>query len=566
MFAFALAPASACGDDGGRVPDAAPTADASIAAGAITPFPELYCPGSATCQTSGNGVLRVGAARADITPDLARYETEWSDDNSDNHWQTGEPFVDENGNGDFDAVWIAGFDNGRPATSVHDQIWVRAMVFEIGDTRVGLAVIDAIGWFANEMDSTRELIDPALELDHVIIASLHIHETPDTIGLWGKQQFESGLDLDYQALVREATANAIAEAVVALEPVTMSVAETMTLDGGMADAYVSDTRDPVVIDPTMTVVRFAAAADPARTVATLVHWSNHPEYAWSRNNEITADYVYWVRDIVENGAADNPARGLPALDGLGGEVVFLNGTVGGLLTPSQTRPIGPDGQPVIDHGMAQAEAAGINLGRLALEAITDAAAVVDVPAPDIEMRTGRMYLTVENTQYHVGALLGIFDRQFFGYDTSIPISTENLPYLESRVSYLRVGNVAVLSTPGELFSEIAVGGYDGSRTYGFEFIDPQNPNPPVILDASAGPYLKDLMRMQGVTYPLIGGMTEDFLGYIPPSYDYILHPESPYFDRAEGDHYEETNSIGPKAEEEIVGAMVELLQFTPPGS
>ena len=559
--------AAGCGDDGGDdgIPDAAvSTPDAGIGAGVVTPFPELYCPGSPACATTGDEVLRVGAARANITPDLQQYETEWTDLDGDSHWDDSEPFVDVNNNGEFDAVWIAGFDNGRPATAVHDDIWVRAMVFEYGDTRIGLAIVDSVGWFANEMDATRELIDPALELDHVIIGSLHIHETPDTVGLWGEEFQESGLDPDYQQLVRQATADAVEQAAGRLEAVTMSVAETETLAGGMAEEYVSDTRDPVVIDPTMTIVRFAAAAEPARTVATLVHWSNHPEFAWSRNNEITADFVYWIRDIVENGAAENPTRGLSALTGLGGEVVYVNGAIGGLLTPSRTAPIGPDGQPVPDHGMPQAEAAGINLGRLALETITSAQAVVDVTSPDVEFRTGRAYFTVENRQYHIAALLEIFDRQFFGHDESRPIDPTNLPFVDSRVSYLRVGPVALLSAPGELFPETAIGGYDGSHTYGFDFIDPQNPNPPMILDAPEGPYLKDLMRAQGgVDYPLIAGMTEDFLGYIPPAYDFIVHPEQPYVEQPEGDHYEETNSVGSTAEAEIVGAMTELLQWTP---
>lgn len=540
-------------------------ADAGVGAGTIAPFPELACPGAAQCSDPGDGALRVGAGRRSITPDLASYETEWTDADGNSLFGTGEPFVDVNGNGQFDAVWLAGFNNGRPATGVHDDIWVRAMVFEVGDTRVGVAMVDAIGWFANEMDRTRALIDPSLALDHVIIGSLHIHETPDTIGLWGRVALESGVDPDYQALVRQATADAIADAAAALEPVTMSVAVTETLTGGMAEEYVSDTRDPVVIDPTMTIVRFAATAEPARTVATLVHWSNHPEYAWSRNNQLTADFVYWIRDIVENGADENPVRGLPALTGLGGEVMYVNGAIGGLLTPSRTRPIGPDGQPVVDHGMAQAEAAGINLGRLALETITSADAVVDVSNPDMEFRTGRIYVTVENGLYHLAAMLGVFDRQFFGFDEEVPIGPDNLPLMESRVSYLRIGPVAFLTAPGELFPETAIGGYDGSRTYGFDLIDPNNANPPVLANAPEGPFLHDLMAMQaGVQYPLIAGMSEDFVGYIPPAYDFVVHPDNPYFEQADGDHYEETNSLGSTADAEIVGAMTELLQWTAP--
>ena len=51
------------------------------------------------------------------------------------------------------------------------------------------------------------------------------------------------------------------------------------------------------------------------------------------------------------------------------------------------------------------------------------------------------------------------------------------------------------------------------------------------------------------------GLANDELGYFVPSYNYKLDETSPYFNQAEGDHYEETNSLGPSAypiiEEEI---------------
>lgn len=558
-----LALGAGCGDDGAGAPDAG-THDAGIEGGPIDPFPELACPGDPGCEEGGSAVLRVGAGRADITPDLTQYETEWTDLDEDSHWDNDEPFEDTNGNDRFDAVWIAGFSTGRPATGVHDPIWVRAIVFEHGNTRVALAIVDAVGWFATEIDRTRELLPESLELDHVIIGSTHVHETPDTIGLWGRKSLESGVDPDYQALVRQATADAIADAVAALEPVTMSVAQVPTVDEtGSAQPYMSDSRDPVVMDPNLTVMRFAAEGEPTRTVATVVHWASHPEYFWSRNNDITADYVYWVRDIVENGAAENQARGLPALEGLGGEVVYVNGAIGGLIYPGRAEPIGPDGDPVTENGLAKAEAAGINLGRLALEAISDAEEVIDVADPAVAVRTGRMYVTIENTFYHVAGLVGLFgDRQFLGYDETDSIGPGNFPMLESRVSYLEVGNVGIATAPGELFPELSIGGYDGEHTYGFELVDPNNSNPPNLAAAPQGPYLKDLITMNdGIEIALIAGMTEDFLGYIVPDYDYVLDPNNPFVEQAEGDHYEETNSIGPKTEEELVGPMRSLIQW-----
>ena len=40
----------------------------------------------------------------------------------------------------------------------------------------------------------RKLLDPKLGIQEVLIASTHNHEGPDTLGLWGKTAFSSGVD------------------------------------------------------------------------------------------------------------------------------------------------------------------------------------------------------------------------------------------------------------------------------------------------------------------------------------------------------------------------------------
>ena len=87
----------ACGDSGDG--DSQP-------GGPRAPFPERWCPGSPGCDGTGDGVFRVGAARAEINPELV--ETEWVDENENHEYDDDEPFTDVNGNGKFDAVWMSG--------------------------------------------------------------------------------------------------------------------------------------------------------------------------------------------------------------------------------------------------------------------------------------------------------------------------------------------------------------------------------------------------------------------------------------------------------------------------
>jgi hypothetical protein len=554
-----LALLAACGGGGDGEPDAG-------LGGPRDPFPTLYCPGSPGCTgAGGDGVLRVGSGRMSITPDIAAHETEWTDTDMNNQWDSGEDFVDTNSNGVFDAVWMAGFGNGRPAIDVHSGVWVSAIVFEWNDIRVGIAVVDAVGWMANEIDTTREMLPASLELDHLIISSTHVHESQDTMGLWGRKELETGLDLDYQQFIREQTVAAVSLAVERLQPVHMQIAQVEARDeDGSTLQYVGDNRDPNILDPTVTVVQFTLLDEPETTWATLVHWAAHPEYSGSRNNLITADYVDQLREVIVNGIGENTTRGLPALTGLGGDIVFLQGPLGGQIGPNGTMPIDEEGVAHSDDTLDVADSVGRNVARLALTAITGED-VVDVDSPDIDMRTGELDLAVENTYYHVASIVGVFDREFYGHNANRPVGPENIPFIASRVSWLRVGPIGIITAPGELHPELFIGGYDGSATDGRDIVDPNNENPPNLANAPPGPYLRDLvLENPGVEFPLVLGLGEDMVGYIVPSWNYELDPNGPYISEAPGDHYEETNSVGPRVEEQAVGAMRALLEWRPP--
>ena len=101
--------------------------------------------------------VQAGFSKVDLTP--TGFET-WEDVDGDSKYdpEKGDRFVDANGNGEFDAIWLAGFHNSRPAQSVLDKLWARAMVLESGDVSLALCVIDMIGFGNDEVIATRKLI------------------------------------------------------------------------------------------------------------------------------------------------------------------------------------------------------------------------------------------------------------------------------------------------------------------------------------------------------------------------------------------------------------------------
>ena len=65
----------------------------------------------------------------------------------------------------------------------------------------------------------------------------------------------------------------------------------------------------------------------------------------------------------------------------------------------------------------------------------------------------------------------------------------------------------------------------------------------------------------------IVGLGNDELGYIIPEYDFVLADSMPYFNEADGDHYEETNSLGPQTAgilESEADRLIDWASATPP--
>jgi hypothetical protein len=124
-------------------------------------------------------------------------------------------------------------------------------------TTIALVAVDCVGLFHDELEAVRARLDPALGVDYVIVTSLHDHNAPDTIGGWGPDELTNGVNKAWRETLRDKMAEAIADAVRALEPSVMTAGSIRVEDPGPdVEAYVSDTRDPVVIDDRLHALRF----------------------------------------------------------------------------------------------------------------------------------------------------------------------------------------------------------------------------------------------------------------------------------------------------------------------
>ena len=538
--------------------------------------PTVVCPGDQGCD-SADGPLEVGAAAVVITPtcyerfydcgedgvcpddegwveaDSGEGDAEWDkqteafeDCGCDRlcEGDEGYPGPDEGeANGEFDAIWIAGFQTGRPVNTVHDDLWARTIAFQQGTTTVAIVSLDVFGYFFDDVQEVRAMVDEAgIPVDHVIISSTHNHEGPDTLGQYGLQIGKRGVNDPWMAEVKQHIVSSVAEAVAALQPAEMFAVEvdiSKAVPEKGTRNFINDKRDPRIVDEMMGVAWFRAAGG-GETIATLVSFGNHPEALAHINNAITSDFAHYLRETMEQGVDWESGP----VEGLGGMSMYLQASVGGMMTPLGVEVTNIDGDVYSAATFEKAEAIGQSLGTLALRELSAASPVDE---PNLRLLAAEMYLPIDNHSFQAMFLMGVFEREAYNYDKTANLTDQNVPELLTEMDLLDIGPVRMLSVPGELLPELAIGGYDGSHTNIGDYTDPivdlEKEYPADLSLAPEGPYLKDQMARP---FNWIIGLGNDELGYIIPEYNFVISERVPFIEEAGGDHYEETNSLGPR--------------------
>lgn len=447
--------------------------------------------------------LRAAASSIDITPDPAK-----------------------------STVWMAGFDMNRRATGVHDPIRSRALLVEDGKTRVAIVVLDVVGLMRPHVERIREKAGDAAT--YVLVASTHNHEGPDAMGIWGRTPFESGIDAKWLDATIDAVAAQVRALAPALQPVSIRAAQ---LEAPVKE-FVCDHRDPVVIDNALCALQLQGT--DGKTVATVANWACHPEVLWSQNAQLTADYPGYLCGRLE-------AR-------LGGTAVFVSGALGGMMTPEPKRD--EKGEKL--RTFEEAERVGTAIADLAADALGKAAPAKD---PALTIRTKELLLPCTNPRFHMAMALKLLARDIFdaeGNPLKGKIGPKNIPWVRTEIGVLTLGPVQAALVPGELFPELAVGGFDGSKAFGEPLVKKDNPNPPKLADAPKGPFLRDLLD---APVEMIIGLANDELGYVVPEYDFQVNDKSATLEpHPPGDHYEETNSLGKETAQRLMDAFAKLLR------
>lgn len=415
-------------------------------------------------------------------------------------------------------VWIAGYDQNRPATGVHDQLACRCVVLDDGDHQIALAAVDLVGLQYPVVQRIRERLP---ELHYVLVSSTHNHEGPDVIGLWGPSPIQSGVDPKYVDFVVDQVVAAVQQARQQLTPVNASYGTAQNR------ALLRDSRLPLIFDDTLRVI--GLKNESGQYAGLIVQFSNHPESLGSENQQLTADFPHYVV------AALREAYHCP--------VVYFSGAVGGLMTNPHTIRAA-DGRELHDGNFEFAEEYGQQIANTFRQAIDNAQPVTLTP---LRVSAKPVAARLENILYQTARALGVLQRKGVVWQGDAeqigPPAEAQTPAdqvaVETEVAYIRMGQVDIAAIPGELYPELVYG----------KFQEPAEPN----VDYPVAPLEPHLTKILPSDKFLVIGLANDELGYIIPrrQWDAV----APYAYGRDDSQYGEVNSCGVSVAATLMEAM-----------
>jgi hypothetical protein len=440
-------------------------------------------------------------------------------------------------------LYLAGFGHDRVASAVHDDLYVRCLALADRSTTLALCSADLIGLFYSDVQNIRRFFAVKAPANSwLIVACTHVHEGPDTLGLWGPSATQSGADPAYLDWVEHRIAETAIEAAHNLRPARLEFARD---DHPLLAHLQSVDRPPYVHDPFLFAMR-ATDASTGTPIATLVNWSDHPETLARANTQITADYPHWLCDHIEAHQ--------------GGIAVFFNGTVGKVssLGVDVTIQDPETGASAADGTWRKAELLGTLLGSLAERALKGADQR-DITRISVAHET--VFAPLQNDRFRLAIAAGVFGDRRPLYSDGKPdasAETRNVPEVgqiraplghevQTEVDYVQLfsGNtlVAEIATvPGEIYPELVNDGI--ARYAGADYPD-----------APFEPTLRANFRSR---YQFVFGLANDELGYLIPKAEWDSEP--PWLQDHPKPWYGEINSLGPDAPAAIMRALQQLMR------
>jgi hypothetical protein len=307
---------------------------------------------------------------------------------------------------------------GQPKKTVEKKgdLFVRALVFEKGNTRVAIVSVDNLGWSAALGDRSRALIKE-IPPENILIGATHTHSAPDAYG-FPDDNGKSMADLKYLDWCVKQIADAVQEAARNAMPASLKIA-VGEATGKIAYNFYAEK----MYDPRCGVIQAIAASgkNKGKVIATLINYAIHPEVIGSGQGILSPDLCGPLYDRIESKA--------------GGIAIFMNGAQGGMVT-ADTR--------LENEKEANTWEECIRIGNLlADEALRIIDKSVEQKEPGLFCESRKISFPVESEMM-----------RYILENSPVKMTSVKDNVISTRLNYLEIGTAKVLTIPGEALPNI----------------------------------------------------------------------------------------------------------------
>ncbi|MGH2354295.1 MAG: hypothetical protein ACRDI2_16430 [Chloroflexota bacterium] len=373
-----------------------------------------------------------------------------------------------------------------PCLGTLDPLEARALVFEDArGQRAALVTCDLIGLGRNLVARVRRRVADAagIPVEAQLFNCSHTHSGPET----GVLTTIGAPDPAYLAGLEERLASVIVEAGRSPAPVRLRLAATEVGDGLVVNRVFRRVGRPDAVDRQLTVVRVEqrdgphhlgegrGEGDARQPLATIVAFACHAVSLGAAERHASADFVAPLRRDLEAAGAGpvlyvngcggdvNPAsmdaRGREARDALGHRLARYALAAVKEPTPLAPLPTGEGGTPA-DGGTMQAPVSGEGSG--AEQVVAAAQEWVDLPFQAVRSAEDAAALLTAGRERLARAAHGSPSyRATLVTEIGYPLrllrlhyGSEQLPQVRAEVQAIRIGPLAVVALPGEIFSSL----------------------------------------------------------------------------------------------------------------
>ena len=570
-------------------------------------------------QAQSPAVFLVGAAEADITPEISKYQ----DLNGNGRFDFGDP-KKPFGFGDkvlefTDGRMVVGNGQGQ-ALYIYDRLFAYALVVEDPTTHVRVAMVNSDIYLLTgpDIDAIRALVDPKANIDFIAIAATHNHMGPDTLGTTSLGQtpvpdiinalLEAGHDLDgvnraWFEKYRATIVDCIERAAASMQPAHIQFAKTEFRMG------LNDMREPHIIDSTLNVMKVDTVE--GKPIATLIQWANHPEsvllYGSPGRNDpqlpydtLTAEQKEAWGRVFTAGFPGYARETLRSLRG-GGIPMYINGPLGGMMTTLRAVAWDPEAHPQypadtplgkipteirIPNDFRFAPVLGRELGKAAMGALETQGETAVHSTVSFAKRS--VLIPMENNGFRAMASLGVLgyepgklyddqgreDLRFGSWIGGLflpGVKAYTGKNVKSEVSVINIGRAQFVNIPAEPLPELIVGLPEDFITNEDAYFPKDKQFHAHGNDFRlAAPPLKSVASGD---YLFVVGLSGGELGYVVPACDFDPPKDlriPPFcwswwicFDAENDPHYEDSMAISSQLEPLLMIPLAQLLKENP---